>query len=315
MKYTNKSRLPKSLKDAIEKNTYDLSQSNPNMYSITTILNPPKIKHLSLRHWGALTRDVSDSIWLLLGSSVHSVMERISDKERFIEERMYIDTNTWDLVDKQNLKSDVVYLAGKPDLYDHTEEMVEDYKVTSVYKVLANNYKEWEEQLNCYAWLYKKLGFPVKSIRIVAILKDWSRAKAKRERNYPRTAAIPIKINLWSEEKQLNFMKERLALHLKYRQTPDDEIPPCSAEERWAKPDKWALKKEGRKTAVKLFDSEKEAQDIAIKSNLSTSNMAKSESKRDFYFVEHRPAEDTRCLYFCDVCKFCNFYQNKYNKK
>lgn len=308
MKYTNKSKLPKSLEDAITKNTYDLSQSNPNIYSVTTILNPPKVKHLSLRHWKKLTRDISDSIWLLLGSSVHTVMERISDKNRLIEERMFIDTNTWDIVDKKHLKDDVIYIAGKPDLYDTLEHLVEDYKVTSVYKVMGD-YKEWEEQLNCYAWLYRRLGFPVKQLRILAILKDWSRTKARMDKNYPKTAAFPIKIKLWSEEEQLKFLKERLQLHVQYRDIPDDEIPPCSMKERWAKPDKWAVMKEGRKSALKLFDDENQAKGMAIKCNMVKKN------KSDFYYVEHRPSEDIRCLHFCDVNKYCNFYKQKYKKK
>lgn len=314
MKYTNKSNLPKSLEDAISKNTYDLSRTNQNIFSVTTILNPPKVRQLSVRHWSDLKRDISDSIWLLLGSSVHSVMERICGKNRLIEERMYIDTDTWDIVDKKKLDPKKIYVAGKPDLYDANENVVEDFKVTSVYTIIFGR-SEWEEQLNCYAWQYRKLGFPVEKLRIVALLRDWSRTKALQERDYPKTAAVPINIKLWDEQKQLNFIKERLSLHLKYRNTADDEIPPCSKEERWAKDSKYAVMKKGRKTAIKLFDEQKKADALCKALNFSTSNMKKPEKKRDVFNVDHRKGEDVRCKHYCDVNGFCNYYKQTYQRR
>ena len=53
--------------------------------------------------------------------------------------------------------------------------------------------------------------------------------------------------------------------------------------------------KRGRKTAVKLFDSHVEANAFIEEA---------SDSKA--LSVEERPSEDTRCLFYCDVNKFCD---------
>ena len=45
-----------------------------------------------------------------------------------------------------------------------------------------------------------------------------------------------------------------------FSSTEDDQIPECTEQERWAKKDVFAVKKEGRKTAVKLFDTQEEAE-------------------------------------------------------
>ncbi len=43
---------------------------------------------------------------------------------------------------------------------------------------------------------------------------------------------------------------------LQYKDTPEEQIPFCSAEERWERGEKWAVMKRGRKSAVKLHTSE-----------------------------------------------------------
>mgnify|MGYP003298270898 CR=1 FL=1 len=64
--------------------------------------------------------------------------------------------------------------------------------------------------------------------------------------------------------------------------------------------DKYAVMKNGRKTAIRVFDSEAEA------------NEKLSELKGDF--VEHRPAISRKCSDYCSCCEFCNFYKNNVAK-
>jgi hypothetical protein len=77
----------------------------------------------------------------------------------------------------------------------------------------------------------------------------------------------------------------------------DDEIPSCNPEERWDKATKYAVKKEGRKTAIRLLDDKKAAESMA-------GELGKG------HYVEPRPGESVKCQSFCLCCNFCNYYQD-----
>ena len=79
---------------------------------------------------------------------------------------------------------------------------------------------------------------------------------------------------------------------------PDDELPECTAEERWERPIKYAVKKEGRKSALRVLDSLKDAENYMAEKKL----FAK-------HFVETRQGESVRCESYCAVQPFCNQYK------
>jgi hypothetical protein len=63
---------------------------------------------------------------------------------------------------------------------------------------------------------------------------------------------------------------------------------------------KYAVKKEGRKTAVRVYDTEQEAQDLL-----------KEMPEKDKGFIEIRKGESVRCTgNFCGVSQWCSQYQN-----
>ena len=231
MKYTNDCNLPESIADAIKKNTYDVKRNDPSIISITTLINAPRVRQLTIRHWDEIIEDVSDGIWRLLGSAVHSVMERISEDGRFVEERL---TETI-----QGIK-----VTGKADLYEGTTEGIEDYKVTSVYKI-KNDVKDWETQLNAYAWLYRKAGFSVKTAHVNAILRDWRKGESKRQKDYPPFAFKKVNIPLWTIEKQEAYIGERVKIHLAAQPLEDKDLPLCTEEERWCNAKKKDVKCQG----------------------------------------------------------------------
>ena len=302
MIYTNKTGLPQSLVDAITKNTYDLSKVNRDVISVTTLMNPPKIAELQSRHWDKLEQDVADSIWLLLGNAVHAVMERITDKDRLIEERMYLDVETWQVVDKKHLIKGKTYVAGKPDLFDYVEKLIQDYKVTSVWSIIYGKDKEWEEQLNMYAFLFKKLGFEVKKLQIIAILKDWSKYKARMDSKYPQCPATVVDVKMWDNAKTQAFITERVKLHKASRDMTDDDIEPCSPAERWNRGDTYAVMKNTNKRAVKLHGTLESA-------NNHMKNIIAKDAKNT-YRVDTRKGADLRCADYCSVNKFCSYYKS-----
>ena len=76
---------------------------------------------------------------------------------------------------------------------------------------------------------------------------------------------------------------------------------PCSDQERWAKAEKWAIMKRGRKSAVRVLSSEREAVAWGIEKEFYT---ARAEWLKGYSLVE-RPREYIRCERYCPVAEFC----------
>jgi hypothetical protein len=80
---------------------------------------------------------------------------------------------------------------------------------------------------------------------------------------------------------------------------PDDTIPACDAKERWAKPDTYAIKKNGNKRATKVCETKEEAENL-----LPTYGANHS--------IEARAGGDIRCERYCSVAPFCHYYKSTY---
>lgn len=79
---TNDLGLPQALVDAC-----DVSPHNaPNTVSATTLKSGVREILLTKRHWEEMTDDVSNRIWTLFGTAVHSLLERESP-DTFVEEK------------------------------------------------------------------------------------------------------------------------------------------------------------------------------------------------------------------------------------
>ena len=217
MKYTNNHDLPKHVVEAIVKNTYDVARDDMSVISMTQLINPPRIRVLSTRHWAELEEDVADNLWRLFGNTIHSVMERISQSGRFIEER---------------LKEPVMGMTvvGRPDLFE--EPVINDYKFTSVWAV---NYEkiEWVHQINGYSWFFRKSGFTVEKGFINAFLRDWRKSEAAKYKSYPKIPFKLIPVEIWPFKKQDDFVNERLSLHIDAQAKSDEDLPVCTEKERW----------------------------------------------------------------------------------
>jgi hypothetical protein len=78
-----------------------------------------------------------------------------------------------------------------------------------------------------------------------------------------------------------------------------EELQPCSDEERWMTETVYATKKEGRKSAIRLFKTVEEATELA---------------EKEKGYVEIRKGEPKRCTGdFCGVSKWCSQYQGEIN--
>jgi hypothetical protein len=277
---TNEHGLPQSIVNAVKRDHPPVEDR----YSVTDIINPPLIRHLRMKHWNEIEEDASDLLWMLLGTSMHYVLEKHSPEDAFQEEKLTM---------KMTVDGKEVTIVGKSDLYDNG--VITDWKVTSTYAVLLGVKPEWEQQPNVYARLWEENGFPVNDLRINAILRDWQKPKALRERDYPKIPFVQTDIPLWDKKTTTDYLVERIRLH---RQVPP---PECTPEEKWERPTKYALMKTGRKSAVKLFDSRLEA-DMAL--DMTTKD-------RHSHYIEERPGVCMRCESYCNVSKFCPYYKKE----
>lgn len=282
MRLTNTTGLPAPLVRAMERDNYH----QPGHISVTGLIQPPRLRQLSIRHDDEIVEDVTQRLWLLMGSAVHAVLEWAEDYRapELIEQRLVANVAGW-------------IITGKPDLWS-APATLDDYKFTSVYAVKGGVKPEWESQLNIYKMLYRMYGFKVEQLRIIAIYRDWSKSQASRDKTYPQAGAVVVPVQNWPGGGAMAYALERVLLHQAAEALPDDELPPCTPEERWARPTKWAVVKKGNKRATKLHDTEEAAQDHA------------GELGKQFV-VEHRPGGFARCENYCPVTKWCNQYQSE----
>jgi hypothetical protein len=171
-----------------------------------------------------------------------------------------------------------------------------------VNKVKFKNFTDWYLQGMIYAWLLRKNGFKAERCRFIAILKDHSKSEALRDSQYPKD---PVYIYQFPVTPQGLFkigiyINNKIAEYQRCLALPDNEIPPCTPEERWDRPPTFAVMKNGSKRAVKLFDKQEDA-------DLFTEIKAKG------YFVEYRKGESIKCRSYCLCKRFCNFYQESVN--
>jgi len=291
MKLTNIHGLPEPIVEAIRNDPYSRGDSD---ISITGLIGPPRISALEAQYGEHLTEDVSERIWSLFGKTVHNILEK-AGRTGLREQRMFAEISGWVIsgaFDHLELSETV------KDLYTKDSELVlSDWKTTSVY-TLFNERRlwEWQEQLNCYAYLLSLFGYEVDRIQVVALLRDWKRSMAWKDPTYPQTAVEKVPLQLWSPEEALRFIEKRVELH----QAARVHLPECNDEDRWASPHRWAVytpKKNGERKARadRVLDTEQEALDWA-------------EGKTGAE-IEERPGNQwVRCQDYCSVATFCTQY-------
>ncbi len=281
---TNRLNLPAILVKAVQNDTYTGDKVSD--YSTTGLLRPPRIVQLSRMHKDKITEDVSDRIWSLFGQVTHSIIERAASDE-LVEKRLFMEVSG-------------KTVSGQIDLYQG--DTIWDWKTTSIYSAKDGPKEEWVQQANINRLICAKNGIEVKKLVYVALYRDWSKMAAERKgEDYPQSQIEIFPLPLWPHGVTEAFVMERIHLH----EQAKTELPECSEKDRWAKPEKWALMKRGQKRAVKLYDTE--AQAVAAKYNSDLGDdTSKTKSK---YHIEHRPGENTRCLYYCPVSKYCTQFR------
>jgi hypothetical protein len=108
-----------------------------------------------------------------------------------------------------------------------------------------------------------------------------------------------LEIPMWDAVQAETYVRDRLDLHRHSKMSHQlgDDLVDCTPEERWMSETVFAVKREGRKTAIKLYTDLNEAQERAI---------------QEKGYVEERTGEPKRCTgNFCGVSGWCKQYQDE----
>lgn len=281
MKLTNKFNIPQTFVNVLRRPTYTKGGAN---LSVTQLINSPKIVGLTAKHQSDLEEDVSDMVWSIFGSAVHSVLEHGKDSNHLVEQRLHAQVDGWNI-------------SGAVDLQIDTDDgtQIRDYKTTSAWAVM-NEKAEWEQQLNIYAWLVETVRkVKVIDLGIVAIIRDWSRRDAGTRENYPEAPIKELPIKLWTMDERKAFISSRISQHSNFdlAMEIEAELPDCTPSEMWEKAAVFAVRKKGGVRAKSLHGTQEEADEALLALG------------RD-YELDLRPGERTRCANFCSVNQWCD---------
>lgn len=267
---TNKHGLPEAIVRAVMNDPYNRGDAD---FTVTQLLKPPQIAALERAH--ETPEDASDRIWSLMGQSVHTVLERAAQNapaSAIFEQRF---TMTVDVDGKTYTVSGQV---------DHFEMgALTDYKITSVYA--RGGKDDWTAQLNLLRLILAANNRTVTRLQNVLIFRDWRPKEALRE-DYPQSQVAVLRIDMWSMERAVEFLKQAIRDHVAAAPRA------CTPDEQWAQPEKWALMKKGRKTAIKLYEVKPAHVELA-----------------EGQFWEHRPGAKRRCESYCSVAAHCAQWQ------
>ncbi len=107
MHYTNTSNLPLPMASALQRDDY----VKVGDISVSSLISAPRRVALLQRHDGEITVDVCEHMWLLLGKSVHKVLESADTTNALKEERLTMKVNGWTV-------------SGQPDLLGGDDDPV-----------------------------------------------------------------------------------------------------------------------------------------------------------------------------------------------
>lgn len=267
--------VPKWLLDALVK-TNERYDSGDSDFTATSLISPPMI--VRLRKENDVEIDPITYLSSFTGTSIHNQIETAlkDNPDYIIEKRFYTEVDGYKI-------------SGQIDLYEKSTKTLYDHKCTSIYKITGDDHLDYEAQLNINAYILQCNGIEVENLVISSFPQDWRNSEKKKE-GYPQIRFKALPMQLWKLEQTVDFIRERIALHTQ------EKVDICSARDRWKTEDKYAVLRNGRRTALKLHDTELDAYKHVAQLGGSP------------HFVQKREGYNRRCMEYCVVNKFCSFY-------
>jgi hypothetical protein len=311
--YTNYNNISLPLSVWLAANDgYDVKPAD-DVISATTLLKSTKSIVLSqaiLKSGNQGLVDIADMVASRLGTATHTAVEvawtkhyKIAMKNLGMANRaidmirinppLPIEKGTYPIFLEQRTEKRVgnFTVTGKFDLVENGR--VKDIKTTKVYAwVNGSNDEKYIWQGSIYRWLNPDIIWD-DFIDVEMVLTDWSSLKAQTDRTYPPRNVMTKTLRLKSLEETEDFVHAKLREIEMYIGKPESEIPPCTEEEVWQRPTKYAYyANPTNKRASNVFDELYEAQN----------KMASNEGKGR---IEKRPGEVKFCR-FCPARPMCH---------
>ncbi len=130
-------------------------------------------------------------------------------------------------------------------------------------------------------------------------MRDWQSAQALRDKSYPKIPVVRIDVSVWDLVETEDYIVSRVQLHQKA--ATDENLPECTAAERWEKSPTFAVVKPGRLRALRVFTTREEAEALIE----STPGSA----------LQVRSGAAIRCERFCPCSSVCDQYSQTMNQK
>lgn len=299
LELTNKTNLPEPIFEVFG----ILYNSHPkpmdSKYYTTELLKSPKEVILNREHYGEKIDDVQEVMAAIFGTAVHSGIEN-KLKELYPD----IVEQRWEapLEVETDFGTMPVLISGAIDLLWMTQDgnyHIIDWKSTTSTKVdMERDGREdsWKKQGYIYAWLLEKnTGVRPVDIIMCALKKD---VKGKPDFSDPKTwMADPVVFPTTDREFEKTLLDEYRGKlkDILHHAISNEEPRQCTAEERWQKPPKFAVKLPKNDKATRKFDTVAEAQNFI---------MEKGWIGKGYQILEI-PSEPTNCCYWCNGRNWC----------
>lgn len=280
-KYTNNHDVPLSLAVWLATDTYD-HNPDPFTVSATGLLKPTKQIILSSRVPVVESPvDVLSQLASRLGTAIHDSIENawLNNHKEALKDLGYppglircirVNPSAADLAQYKAANEEVipVYLETRTEKklgkwtisgeFDFTAEgEVEDFKSTGTYTYIKKtNDDKYIMQGSIYRWLNPD-KITQDTIKINFIFMDWLAMKVKTEKGYPASRILPYRLPLKSVAETEAWMIRKLDEVERYKDSPESDIPECTAEDLWRTQTVWKYYKDPSKRArsTKNFDN------------------------------------------------------------
>lgn len=279
MEWTNTHQLPDRVIKVL-KGKYKDKKPELNRISVTDLSDEPLIRKLYLAHFDSIVRDYSELLTMIQGTALHDRYERFAAKGADIEHKL------------EDAVSDII-VVGMADSY--LDGVIMDIKQTGCY---GPKYRipKWTAQLNTYAWQRRMREEPVNKLVIDVWYRDWKLGNVFWK-DYPQIPFETIELELWSFERQDDYVRRNVQKHKHYPTfaTPEQYEFPCSNKQRGIRYEAYKGK---NKTPTKVEDTEEELQkwiDNSYNSSIFTI----------------RKSEPVFCRSYCKSRSVCPFMKEK----
>jgi hypothetical protein len=289
-------------------------------YSATELYRPCYQRRVELLHKDEIVRPPAKQLFAMMGSALHYYIAKLFMESKYpytVEQRWFNQVD-----DKK--------LSGTPDMYDHKDGIIYDWKLTGTW-AFSGNKDEYIYQLNTLAWLARKNGKKVTGLCNIILGRDWHWRRAKNENDYPDEPVMAIWQPVWSDEKIEAFIRARITMHEQAAKLDPKDIPLCTKEERWERGKEFRVVPKGQKKSrrnrptyeeAELWIADNKPEEPEKPHNPNDDDPAIAKHYKDLmkkykrslktwesFEILEKPGELVRCEEYCNARPWCRLYK------